>query len=59
MDGYRYYVHFIDDFSRYTWIYLLNTEDQAFDVFKQFKVMVEKWFRTSIKKVQSDWGGEY
>ena len=58
-DGFKYYIHFIDDFSRYTWIYPLKTKDQTFGVFLQFKTVVELQLGASIKKIQSDWGGEH
>uniref|UniRef100_A0A803NPY8 Integrase catalytic domain-containing protein n=1 Tax=Cannabis sativa TaxID=3483 RepID=A0A803NPY8_CANSA len=58
-DGYFYYIHFLDDYSRYTWIYPLTQKSQALDMFVKFKAMVEKQFNLPIKKVQADWGGEY
>ena len=36
-----YYVSFIDDFSRNTWIYFLKKKFEVFDKFKEFKGMVE------------------
>jgi len=36
-----YYVPFIDDFSRNTWIYFLKKKSEAFDRFKEFKALVE------------------
>ena len=36
-----YYVSFIDDFSRNTWIYFLKKKSEAFDRFKEFKALVE------------------
>lgn len=38
-----YYVTFIDDFSRKTWIYLLKDKDEAFGKFREFKVYAERW----------------
>jgi hypothetical protein len=38
---YVYYVSFIDDFSRYTWIYFLRKKSEVFDKFKEFKALVE------------------
>jgi hypothetical protein len=38
----RYFLLFIDDFSRKTWIYFLKEKSQAFKVYKKFKVFVEK-----------------
>jgi hypothetical protein len=36
-----YYVSFIDDFSRNTWIYFLRKKSKVFDKFKEFKALVE------------------
>jgi hypothetical protein len=36
-----YYVSFIDEFSRTTWIYFLMKKYEVFDRFKYFKVLVE------------------
>ena len=34
---YQYYVSFIDDFSKFTWIYLLRNRSEVFQVFLFFK----------------------
>uniref|UniRef100_A0A803P2C0 Integrase catalytic domain-containing protein n=1 Tax=Cannabis sativa TaxID=3483 RepID=A0A803P2C0_CANSA len=52
----RYYIHFVDDFSRYTWIYPLKAKSDALGAFIQFKNLVENQFDTKIKKFQTDWG---
>ena len=36
-----YYVSFIGDFSRNTWIYFLKKKSEVFDGFKEFKALVE------------------
>eukprot|EP00253_Pinus_taeda_P004981 PITA_04981 len=36
-----YYVSFIDDFSRNTWIYFIKKKSKVFDRFKEFKALVE------------------
>ena len=54
-NGYKYYISFIDDYSRYTWIYPLKPKSEAFEVFKLFKIQVENQFNTQIKMLQSDW----
>ena len=33
----EYYVTFIDDYSRKTWVYFLKTKDEVFRKFKEFK----------------------
>ena len=40
--GKRYFITFIDDYSRFTYVYLLKTIDEAFGKFKEFKKMVDK-----------------
>jgi hypothetical protein len=42
MGGAKYFVTFIDDFSRKVWVYVLKTKDQVLSVSKQFQVSVER-----------------
>jgi histone deacetylase 1/2 len=56
---YKYYVSFIDDFSKFTWIYLLKYKSEVFQKFHDFQNLVERLFDRKIVVVQSDWGGEY
>ena len=49
---------FIDDYSRFSWLYLLKTKDEALSIFLQFKNLVENQFDAKIKILQTDWGGE-
>jgi hypothetical protein len=55
----KYYVSFIDDFSRYVWIYFLKNKSNVESIFLQFQKHVENMLNSKIKAVQSDWGGEY
>ena len=57
--GKRYYITFIDDFSRYTKVYLLRNKDEALDKFVLYKAEVENQLGRKIKRVRSDRGGEY
>ena len=59
LTGNVYFMTFIDDYSRKTWVYLLKQESQAFDVFKFFKAMAEKESNKFIKVWISNKGGEY
>ena len=54
-----YYVSFIDDFSRNTWIYLLRKKSEVFDRFKEFKALVENQTEKKIKALRTDNGGEF
>jgi hypothetical protein len=57
--GKKYYVSFIDDFSKFTWIYLLKFKSEVFQKFREFQNLVERLFDKKIITVQTDWGGEY
>ncbi|KAH9769651.1 retrovirus-related pol polyprotein from transposon RE1 [Citrus sinensis] len=59
LQGYRYYISFVDDYSRYCWIFPLTLKSEALATFKHFKTLVEKQFDHPLKSLQSDWGGEY
>jgi transposase InsO family protein len=54
-----YYVSFIDDFSRNTWIYFLRKKSKVFDMFKEFKTLVENQIEKIIKVLRTDNGGEF
>ena len=57
--NYKYYVSFIDDYSKFTWIYLLKHKSEVFDKFHEFQQLAERQLNTKILAIQSDWGGEY
>ena len=54
-----YYVSFIDDFSRNTWIYFLKKKFEVFDRFKEFKALVETQTKKKIKVLRTNNGGEF
>lgn len=55
----RYFILFIDDFSRMTWVYFIKEKSEVFGVFKRFKALVEKQSGKHIKALRSDRGKEY
>jgi transposase InsO family protein len=59
LSEYVYYVSFIDDYSRKTWIYLLKAKNEVFGKFKEFKALVENLTERKIKTLRSDNGGEF
>jgi histone deacetylase 1/2 len=56
---YSYYVSFIDDFSKFTWICLLKMHSEGYQVFLNFQALVERKFGRKNFTMQTDWGGEY
>ncbi|RVW38157.1 Retrovirus-related Pol polyprotein from transposon TNT 1-94 [Vitis vinifera] len=58
-NGQQYFITFIDDYSRYGYLFLIHEKSQSLDVFKTFKAEVELQLNKRIKSVRSDRGGEY
>jgi hypothetical protein len=59
LGGSLYYVTFIDDYSRNTWLYLFKTKDEFFNKFQEFKAEIENLTSKKIKTLRIDNGGEY
>lgn len=57
--GFKYYVIFVYDFSRYTWLFPMRMKSEAFKVFVEFKTYVENLLSCKIKTLQTDEGGEF
>ena len=55
----KYYVIFVDDYTRFTWLFFLKHKSEVFTVFLHFKVFVENQFKSKIKILRTDGGGEY
>ncbi|XP_043692937.1 uncharacterized protein LOC122643378 [Telopea speciosissima] len=55
----RYFITFIDDFSRYGYLYLISKKSNSLDAFMIYKAEVENFHSRRIKTVRSDRGGEY
>ncbi|XP_058198441.1 uncharacterized protein LOC131313960 [Rhododendron vialii] len=55
----RYFLTFIDDYSRKTWVYFLKLKSEVFEKFKEFKALVEKGSGYHIKTLRLDQGREY
>ena len=59
LGGSLYYVTFINDYSRKTWLYLLKTKDGVFNKFQEFKEEIENLTNKKIKTLRTYNGGEY
>ena len=55
----NYFLLFIDDFSRKTWVYFLKQKSEVFEAFKTFKATVENERGRKIKAIRSDREGEF
>nr|KYP40247.1 Retrovirus-related Pol polyprotein from transposon TNT 1-94 [Cajanus cajan] len=57
--GHRYYVTFIDDFSRCTWIFLMKNRSELFNIFQSFYSEIKTQFGKVIRILRSDNAKEY
>ena len=57
--GSRYFVIFVDDFSRYTWIYLFKKRSKLYQMYHDFTKMIETQFSKAIKVFRFDSAQEY
>lgn len=46
--GCRYYVLFVNDFSRFTWLYPMRFKSNVFVIFQEYKALVENLFSSKI-----------
>ncbi|VVA38256.1 PREDICTED: retrotransposon, partial [Prunus dulcis] len=49
IDGNRYFITFINDHSRFGYLYLIAERSQAFEMFKIFQTEVERQLEKKIK----------
>lgn len=57
--GFHYYICFIDDFTKYCWLYPLKQKSDAYASFLSFQSMVQNQFGSTIKIFRTDNGREY
>ena len=59
LSGAEYFLTFIDDTTRYVWVYVLKRKVQVFERFLEWKALVEKSTGRKLKALRTDNGGEY
>ncbi|KAB2598442.1 hypothetical protein D8674_001362 [Pyrus ussuriensis x Pyrus communis] len=59
IEGYRYYVTFVDEYTRFVWIFPMSNKSDVFTIFVKFYKFVLNQFGATIKSLQTDGGGEY
>ncbi|GJU49502.1 retrovirus-related pol polyprotein from transposon TNT 1-94 [Tanacetum coccineum] len=57
--GNKYFVLFIDDYTRMCWVYFLSSKASVFSIFKSFKKLVEVQSGSTLRILRTDNGGEY
>jgi transposase InsO family protein len=52
--GSRYFVVFVDGYSRYSWVFLMSSRDEFLNIYRNFVNMVKNQFSKTIKVFLSD-----
>ena len=55
----RYFLTIVDDYSRWTWTFLMRLKSDVVSLLKQFVVEIETQFDKRIKRIRSDNGTEF
>jgi transposase InsO family protein len=59
ISSFRWFVIFVDDCTRMTWLYLLKHKNEVLSTFQSFHTMVQTQFSAKVQILRSDNGGEY
>ena len=59
INGKRYILVIVDDFSKWTWVYFLRTKDQAPSMIVTFLTKIQVQLRNTVRTVRSDNGTEF
>ncbi|GJT08275.1 retrovirus-related pol polyprotein from transposon TNT 1-94 [Tanacetum coccineum] len=59
INGKRYILVIVDDYSRYTWVFFLHTKDEALDMIINFITQIQRSLKAQVLKVWSDNGIEF
>ncbi|WJX34371.1 hypothetical protein P8452_22493 [Trifolium repens] len=59
INGKKYGLIIVDDYSRWTWVKFLRTKDDTYEVFSIFCTQIQNEKDSKILKVRSDHGGEF
>ena len=59
LSGSRWFVTFIDDYTKMTWLCLMKTKNEVNLLFQNFHKMIETQYNAKVRVIRSDNGGEY
>lgn len=59
ISGSRWFVSFIDDHTRLTWLFLMKEKSQVEDIFRRFNSMIQTQFQTKVQILKTDNALEY
>ncbi|GJS08717.1 retrovirus-related pol polyprotein from transposon TNT 1-94 [Tanacetum coccineum] len=59
INGKRYFLAIVDDYSRFTWVYFLHTKDETPEIIKNFIARVQLNYNAKVCKIHTDNGTEF
>lgn len=59
LQGHKYFLTIVDDFTRHTWIFLMRLKSEAIRLLSDFVTYVQTQFHTVIKIIRLDNGSEF
>ncbi|GJR41530.1 retrovirus-related pol polyprotein from transposon TNT 1-94 [Tanacetum coccineum] len=59
INGKRYILVIVDDYSRYTWVYFLRSKDETPEIIKKFIAQAQLNYKAKVCKIRTDNGTEF
>ncbi|GJR79293.1 retrovirus-related pol polyprotein from transposon TNT 1-94 [Tanacetum coccineum] len=59
VNGKKYILVIVDDFSRFTWVYFLRSKDETPEIIKKFIAQAQLNYKAKVCKIQTDNGTEF
>lgn len=59
LDGFKYFVTVVDDFTRFTWTHLIRLKSDTRSILQNFITFIENQFDLKLKRLRSDNGKEF
>ncbi|GJZ51322.1 integrase, catalytic region, zinc finger, CCHC-type containing protein [Tanacetum coccineum] len=59
INGKKYILVIVDDYSRYTWVYFLHSKDETPEIIKKFIAQTQPNYKAKVCKIRTDNGTEF
>ncbi|GKB95282.1 retrovirus-related pol polyprotein from transposon TNT 1-94 [Tanacetum coccineum] len=59
VNGKKYILVIVDDFSRFTWVYFLHSKDETPEIIKKFIAQAQLNYKAKVCKIRTDNGTEF
>ncbi|GJV89193.1 retrovirus-related pol polyprotein from transposon TNT 1-94 [Tanacetum coccineum] len=59
INGKKYILVIVDDYSRYTWVFFLHSKDETLEIIKKFIAQAQLSYKAKVCKIRTDNGTEF